>query len=299
MTDPDRSNDARSFRSADPGASLPPGAPEANPTPIGPPPKGFGHSKKRMALEIGGVLLVLVLLVWGGIALVGGVASAVVGLMPISVDRTVGEAAWNQMVPAEARCTDPAALEYVQALAAPLVEAYEGEHTFTFAVVDDPAINAFALPGGFIAVNRGLIEKAESGEEIAAVLAHEIHHVTERHGLRRIAGQLGMFAALGAVLGAVDLGSLTGIAVSLAGNAYSRDQEADADALGHALLVKANVDPAGMATFFDRLAGEGAQVPALLSTHPGSEDRAALARERGGLDGTPRALPSPEGVRCR
>ena len=298
MSPRDPSNDGRSF-SSDPSTSLPAHAPKAG-APIGPPPKGFGHSRKRMALEIGGVLLVLVLLVWGGLALVGGIASIVVGLLPISVDQTIGETAWNQMVPAEQRCTDPAAQEYVEALAAPLIEAYEGEHRFTFAVVDSPEINAFALPGGFVAVNRGLIEKAESGEEIAAVIAHEIIHVTERHGLRRIAGQLGLFAAIGAVLGAVDLGSMTGIAVSLAGNAYSRDQESDADALGHALLVKANIDPGGMATFFDRLAtAGGADVPAMLSTHPGSDDRARLARERGGLEGEPRALPSPEGIRCR
>lgn len=299
MSTGDRSNAPRSFRSPDPAARLPPGAPRARSGPIGPPPGGFGHSKKRLALEIGGVLAVLVLLVWGGLALVGGLASVAVGLMPISVDRTVGEAAWNQMVPAETRCSDPAALDYVLQLAEPLVEAYDGEHTFTFAVVDSPEINAFALPGGFIAVNRGLLEQAESGEEIAAVLAHEIHHVTERHGLRRIAGQLGMFAAIGAVLGAVDLGSLTGVAVSLAGNAYSRDQEAQADTLGHALLVEARIDPAGMATFFDRLAAKGPDMPAMLSTHPGSEDRAALARERGGLDGEPRVLPGPAGVRCR
>ncbi len=298
MSPRDPKNESRSFKSADPSASLPPHAPRAG-APIGPPPQGFGHSRKRMALEIGGVLLVLVLLVWGGIALVGGVASMVVGLMPISVDQTIGEATWNQMVPAEKRCTDPAALAYVQAVAAPLVEAYEGEHTFTFAVIDAPEVNAFALPGGFIAVHSGLLEKAESGEEVAAVLAHEIHHVTERHGLRRIAGQLGLFAAIGAVLGAVDLGSMTGIAVSLAGNAYSRDQESEADALGHALLVKANIDPAGMATFFDRLAASSPGVPAMLSTHPGSDERATLARERGGLDGAPRTLPTPDGVRCR
>jgi len=295
----DRSNEPRSFRSPDPVAGLPPGAPRAQSAPIGRPPGGFGHSRKRLALEIGGVLAVLALLVWGGLALIGGLTSVVVGLLPISVDRTIGEAAWNQMVPAGSRCTDPAALAYVEAVAAPLIEAYEGEHTFTFAVVDSPDVNAFALPGGFVAVNRGLLEKAESGEEVAAVLAHEIHHVTERHGLRRVAGQLGMFAAIGAVLGAVDLGSMTGIAVSLAGNAYSRDQEAQADALGHALLIGARIDPVGMATFFDRLAAQGPDMPAMLSTHPGSDGRAALARERGGLDGEPRVLPSPEGVGCR
>lgn len=286
----DPSTEDRSFR----GGAFP--TPPPDPTPPG---GGFGHSKRRLALEVGGVLLALALLIGGGLWLLGGAASMVVGLLPVELDRAVGEATWNQLVPAEKRCTDPAALEYVEAVVAPLLEVYEGPHSFTFAVVDDGAINAFALPGGFIAVNRGLLEKAQSGEEVAAVLAHEMIHVTERHGLRRIAGQLGLFAAIGAVLGAADLGSLTGIAVSVAGNAYSRDQEAQSDALGHALLVRAGIDPGGMATFFDRLAAEGPNVPALLSSHPGSDERARLARARGGVQGEARALPAPGGVRCR
>ncbi len=293
-------NSTRSYRG--PQAGPPPPGPDAGPPSSGnhrAPSGGFGHSRKRMALEVAGVIGVLALLVWGAFAVLGGLTSALVGLMPISVDRAVGEAAWNQMVPAERRCTDPGPLAYIEQITAPLVEAYEGEHRFTFAVIDAPEVNAFALPGGFIAVHFGLLEQAESGEEVAAVLAHEIHHVTERHGLRRIARQLGTFAALGAVLGAVDLGSLTGLAVGLVGNAYDRDQEREADALGHALLIEADIDPAGMATFFDRLAARGPDVPALLSTHPGSDERAALARERGGLDGDPRALPAPTGLRCR
>lgn len=270
------------------------------PDPDPAPTRGFGHSKRRVFAEIAGVVVVLALLVWGAVALVGGLASTLVGFAPISLDRAIGEATFDQLAPPDRRCTDPAALAYVEQIAAPLIEAYQGEHTFTFAVIEAPEINAFALPGGFIAVHSGLLDAAETGEEVAAVLAHEIHHVTERHGLRRIAGQLGAFAALGAIFGAVDLGALTGIAVNLVGNAYDRDQEREADALGHALLVEADIDPGGMVRFFERLAAEGIAVPALLSTHPGSDERAALARERGGLDGEPQALPPPpDGLKCR
>lgn len=150
-----------------------------------------------------------------------------------------------------------------------------------------------------VAVHMGLLDAAETGEEVAAVLAHEIHHVTQRHGLRRIARQMGAIAALGAILGAVDLGALTGIAVSLMGNAYDRDQETEADTLGHALLIDARIDPAGMVAFFERLAAEGPSVPTILSTHPGSDQRAKLAQERGGLEDDGIALPAPQGLRCR
>lgn len=262
-------------------------------------PKGFGHSKKRVAAEMLGALAVIVLLIWGAFALVGGAMGVLVSFAPLTLDQAIGESVWEQIAPPSDRCTDPAPLAYVEAIAAPLIEAYDGPHQFRFAVIDAPEINAFALPGGYITVHMGLLEAAETGEEIAAVLAHEMHHVTERHGLRRIARQLGAFAALGIVFGAVDLGALTGVAVQLMGNAYDRDQETEADTLGHALLVDARIDPIGMVRFFERLADEGPSVPALLSTHPGSEDRARLAESQGGLDGEPRDLPPPPEMNCR
>lgn len=260
--------------------------------------QGFGHSKKRIAAEVGGVIVGLGLAVWLVLALVSWAAGVLIAFVPLAVDQAIGEAAWEEVIPPDKRCADPRAQAYVEALAAPLLDALESEFEFTFAVVDDPSINAFALPGGFIVVHRGLIEAAESGEEIAAVLAHEIHHVTQRHGMTRLARQAGAVILIGMILGAADLSALTGITVGLTGNAYDRDQEREADALGHALLVEAGINPGGMVQFFDRLAQEGPNVPALLSTHPGSEERAAAAAERGGLDGAPRALPSPSGVRC-
>ena len=260
---------------------------------------GFGHSKRRIVIEIVGVIVVLGLGVWGILAAAGAAAGWLVGLAPTSLDEAIGEHVWPELAPESQRCTDPGPLAYVEALAAPLVEAYDGPYTFRFAVIDAPAINAFALPGGYITVHMGLLDAADSGEEVAAVLAHEMRHVTERHGLRRIAHQLGGAAALGMLFGAVDMGALGGVAIGLMGRAYDRDQEREADAEGHALLVDAQIDPRGMTTFFERLAKEGASVPALLSTHPASAERSAAAAARGGLDGPARALPAPSGLRCR
>lgn len=261
--------------------------------------QGFGHSKRRVVAEVVGVVVVLGLLVWGGLAAVGAAAGWLVGFAPVSLDRAIGEAAWSGLAPEEKRCSDPGPKAYVEALAAPLIAAYGGPQTFEFAVVDEASINAFALPGGFVTVHMGLLAAAESGEEVAAVLAHEMRHVTERHGLRRVARQVGGAVVIGMVFGAVDLGVLGGVALDLAGRAYDRDEEREADEMGHALLVEAGIDPGGMARFFERLAAEGVAVPELLSTHPGSAERQAAAAARGGLDGPARSLPSPAGLRCR
>ncbi len=266
-----------------------------------PPAGGFKVSRRRLFAEIAAVVVGGGLLLWGTFALAAWLAVQALPLIPVSADVTVGEAAWDQVAPPARACADPSALAYVEAVAAPLIEALDDPRfTFKFRVVDDDAVNAFALPGGFITVNAGLLEEAERSEEVAAVLAHEIHHVTQRHGFRRILRQVSGWMAVGAVLGWLDLGSLTSAATGLVSQGYDRDQERESDRLGLALLRAAHIDPIGMALFFDRLAQQpGAGLPAFLSTHPGSDERAAEARAAPGLDGPAIALPPLSGVRCR
>jgi predicted Zn-dependent protease len=272
---------------------------EANPPP---PPTGFHVSGKRAIGEIVGVVVAIGLGVYLLYIAAAWLAGMALPLIPVEADVTVGEHSWPQLAPMEKRCTDPGPQAYVEQLAAPLIEALEDERfTFKFAVVDDPQINAFALPGGFVTVNFGLLEQAQSGEEIAAVLAHEIHHVTQRHGFGRILRQLSGAMAIGAVFGWLDLGSLTGAAVSLVASGYDRDQERESDTLGRALLINAHIDPNGMVAFFERLESKhgGGDLTALLTTHPGSAERAKTAADGPALIGPAIALPSPSGLRCR
>mgnify|MGYP002628877288 CR=1 FL=1 len=264
-------------------------------------PAGFGHGKGRVALEIGGVVAALALAIWGAFALASWGAGTLVALVPAEAEEKLGEYTWEQVAPASGRCTDPGPMNYVMAVSAPLLAAIDSPYTFRFAVVDDPSINAFALPGGFVTVHMGLLEAAESGDEVAAVLAHEMQHVLLRHGVVRILRQVGGWVLVGTVLGFVDLGSLVGAAVTVVGTGYDRDQEREADEHGRALLRRARIDPRGMAIFFDRLAKEtaGMTPPEILSTHPGSAERAEAARAGEGLDGGALTLPSPKGLRCR
>jgi beta-barrel assembly-enhancing protease len=273
-------------------------------TPSTPPQGGFGHSPRRVAIEIGLVILGLVVLVFGSFRVASCMAGTLVRHVPVSADEALGEGAWDELTPAGQRCTDPATLAYVDALTGPLVAALgESGFTFRFAVADSDEVNAFALPGGFVTINRGLIEKALSGEEIAGVIAHEIHHVTLRHGLTRVVRAAGGRVLLGLILGWSDVGTLAQYAGRLVDLSYDRDQERAADREGRALLMKAGIDPGGMGRFFGRLqaeAGAGGGVADLLSTHPNHAERVRAAEEDARSFSPTVTLPAPPAeLRCR
>lgn len=263
---------------------------------------GFGEEKSRRKLWRNGILAV------AGIALVFWLFAWVlpprmVVFVPTSLDVKIGEYNWEQVAPVESRCTDPGPLAYVEELAQPLVEQADSEFEFHFVVVDSEEINAFALPGGFVTVNMGLLEAAETGEEIAAVIGHEMTHVTHRHGMRAVMRQLGASVIVSLMFDGSSLETLMYMAENLVGQAHSRDQERDADDGGRALLMAAGVDPIGMATFFERLENEQGNLPgamALLSTHPDPGERAKTSREISAGFNATRDLPDPPAdLKCR
>jgi len=272
------------------GADAPEGAehPEA---------QGFGRRRRthwELGLVLGLVVLIPVLVVWGS----RGLAESVAVRLPPELDAKLGRPTWEALRLSGQRCEDPAADRYVSGLLEPLIAAL-GPSPFHFElmVVDDAAVNAFALPGGYVVVNSGLLAAAQSGEEVAGVLAHELSHVTERHSTRRLAGSLGTGAALALVLGYVDLGAPAYTVAELAGLRYERGQESEADERGQELLRRAGISPLGMATFFERLSAE-ATLPELISTHPDPGARAESARRAAG-DFQPRVfLPAPPPLGC-
>lgn len=170
---------------------------------------------------------------------------------------------------------------------------------FDFFLIKSPSINAFAMPGGYIAVHTQLILKADTEDELAGVLAHEIAHVTQRHLARRfersnqlsIPTMLGVFASLIAATqssgnsGNVAIGGLSAV---LAGQQqilinYTRANEAEADRVGIQSLAKAGYNPDGMSGFFEKMLRESRNLPKppeFLLTHPISERRLAEARNR-------------------
>jgi len=158
-------------------------------------------------------------------------------------------------------------------------------------------VNAFALPGGYVVVNRGLLESALAGDEVAGVLAHELSHVLSRHSTKRLVGSLGAGVALNIIFGVVDLGVPALTVAHLSSLGYDRDQEREADEKGRELLIRAGISPAAMATFFERLS-DSVQLPEFISTHPDPGNRAEAARRAADGHQSRLTLPAPPKVEC-
>ena len=174
----------------------------------------------------------------------------------------------------------------------------DGLHDFSFFVIEDPVINAFALPGGFIGVHTGLLEATRNEDELAGVLAHEVAHVTQRHIARSIhSGQrqsmMSMAIMLGAILAAVagaDGDAVQGAIAVAQGTAaqqqinFTRSNEYEADRVGIEALASAGFDPQGMASFFEVISRSNTpmeyRTPEFLRTHPVSSARIAESRNR-------------------
>lgn len=187
---------------------------------------------------------------------------------------------------------DPEIENYLNQLGYRLVSASaRNQRTFTFFVVDDPTINAFALPGGNIGVHTGLLLAAENESELASVIAHEIAHVTQNHLARMVAAQSQSYWPTMAALALALLASRSNPNVASAAIAstqaysvqnqlnYSRDFEREADRLGFETLTRAGFDPRAMSQFFERLQRANrfydTSAPAYLRTHPLTSDRIA------------------------
>lgn len=184
---------------------------------------------------------------------------------------------------------DPALVGQLNKLGQQLVQrADRTGREYTFYLVDSPEVNAFAVPGGHIFVNRGLIESADQASEFAGVLGHEIAHVTERHGIEQMEKQRGAGALVTlvyVVLGREPSG-VEQVVINAGGAAvfarYGRNAEREADQRAVELLPAAGYDPEGMATFFEELLQQQQREPGLLdsffASHPTSQERVRNAR---------------------
>ena len=188
----------------------------------------------------------------------------------------------EQVVAALGLYPDAALRAYVQRLGARLAATTERpELPWTFRIVDDAAVNAFALPGGFIYVTRGLLAHVQSEAQLASVLGHEIGHVTARHSVTQLSRQ--QLAGFGLAVGSAvsptlaRYGSLAGTGLGILFLAYSRADELQADELGLRYLVRAAWDPREMPevfTMLERLGGAaGGRLPDWLATHPSPANR--------------------------
>ncbi|MCA2958839.1 MAG: M48 family metallopeptidase [Silvanigrellales bacterium] len=218
--------------------------------------------------------------------------SALSERVPVPVVEQLDNSSWKGLRPTLKLMEDADSEADLVALAEPLTSVGERLGApvarWNLHIVISPEPNAFALPGGTIAVHSGLFALSPTGEELVGALGHEVGHVVGRHGVEGLVTRAGASIALSLLMG--DLGAFTQIAleqtVGLTLLKFSRDQEREADTLGVDLLQKARYPVHGLPTFFRGLqameAGRTGDLPAfakkslsLLSTHPMSEERAA------------------------
>ena len=224
---------------------------------------------------LGSVVLAVALYVWG----IPALATALAARVPVSWEVALGDAVVAELAPPERRCVNPARQSRIDTITATLVKTLpEARYPIRVTVVNLPVVNALAAPGGSIVVFRGLLDRTESAEELAGVLAHEIQHVMHRHATKAILRQAGAGVLVAALVGDVSAVVAFGIqsARALGDLRYGRQAELEADRDGMRMLHAAAVDPGGMVSFFQRMQrDEGAQRSAAryLSTHPAAADR--------------------------
>jgi Zn-dependent protease with chaperone function len=264
--------------------------------------EGFADALRRVTAASRGLRIAGRRAHWLLVSLAAGAAAVAVGLagylwgiphladtaaarMPAAWEERLGEVVLNHLAPPDARCADARRFEVLRGIVQTLAaSAPPSPYTYRVYVVDDPLINAFAAPGGFIVMHHGLLKVTERPEELAGVLAHEISHVVARHGTRALARELSLRALISIATGDVSgLNQAIGAAGQLGTLRYRRADEEEADREGFAMLVAARIDPGGMISFLERLRRERPDLPRgfeYLSTHPATENRIAALRQR-------------------
>lgn len=235
----------------------------------------------RLRWTLGSALSVLVLIVglyrWG----IPALASAAAPYIPVSWEESLGRQVVDRLAPKNQQCRDPERLDKLNQIAQTLAATRpESPYRVTLSVVDNSTVNAFAAPGGQVILLRGLLERTNSPEELAGVLAHELQHIYQRHTTKTILEQTAGSLLLTAVSGDISGGLAWGLEGARAMGALhdNRVHEREADIEGLHMLHAAHLDPAAMVAIY-RSMHQSEQPrdapPEFLSTHPDMNERLA------------------------
>lgn len=220
------------------------------------------------------------------------VSAKVARNIPAEWEQSLGESVVEQYADGGTMLEEDTTVKLLNPLVQPLLDqAADSRYQYNFYIAFDETNNAFALPGGYVVIHSELISSADSAEELLGVLAHEIIHVENQHGVRNVIGTAGLYTLFAALFGDASgvLSLIVGAAPYLINQSYSRDFEREADLKGVELLQKANIDPRGLPLFFEKMMAEEEamledmaderakeaidQAMGFLSTHPASQDR--------------------------
>jgi len=249
------------------------------------------HRHRVMWGTVAGSVLAVALGLWFGADLLVEMA---VSRIPVEWEQKLGEAAYRDFLSHQEVMKEGPAVKAVEEMTQRLADQIPNNpYKFQVTVVKSDVVNAFALPGGYVVVFTGLMKKAESGEEVAGVLGHELNHVLQRHGLERIVKNMGAMAVVAIIVGDQQglIGLMRQVGVELLTLKFDRAQETEADLTGLQLVYRAKIDPRGMITFFQKLSEKDEGRMEWLSTHPMSSARAD--RLKAELAALPKRAPEP------
>ena len=242
--------------------------------------------KVRAAGWIGATVAILV----GFWFLLPLAAGPIASLVPLSWEEGLGRTVQRQalaLMAADSRvCDDWLGEQAMEKLVQRLSAAQPSRYRFRVTVVDDKTINAFAAPGGYIVVFRGLIDHSAGSDGLAGVMAHEMGHVIERHGMEGLVKALGLSFVMSALIGDTSgfAGIATDMAQSLATSKFSRDAEREADRIAVEMLNRAGISGRGFQAFFQTMArkeGLGdSTVSRYFASHPATGGRAQFVEDR-------------------
>lgn len=235
------------------------------------------RTRARLALlaALASIGFIAVLYLWGIPALAAFVASRV----PVSWEEHLGHAVVEHLAPPAMRCRDTNRTRMIDEIITVLTKPLQSSpYAIRVIVVNDSNINAFAAPGGYIVLLRGLIDKTQTPEELAGVLAHELQHIFKRHTTRALIQHVSTGLLLAAITGDMSRATAYGLesARTLGNLRYSRQSEEEADAAAMRMILEAGIDPTGMIAFFELLNKRTSETPSILkylSTHPSTDDR--------------------------
>jgi Zn-dependent protease with chaperone function len=214
---------------------------------------------------------------FGSYFLISHSSSFVADMIPYEWEQKIGSFAFENYLLGKQNIDNPNVKSAIKTIIDRIDQFDDSEITYEVAVIDAEMVNAFAFPGGFVVVTSGLINNADNPEQVAGVLSHELTHVIERHGMRKLARQAGLGILIGIVLGDTSaLSQLVELSSQLDSLSFDRDQERLADEGAIKIMQAAGLSPQNFVAFFktlqqlDSVAGD---IPEIFRTHPLTDER--------------------------
>jgi len=214
---------------------------------------------------------------FGSYFLISQSSSFIADMIPYEWEQKIGSFAFENYLLGKQNIDNSKVESAIKTIVDRIDQFDDSEIAYEVAVIDADMVNAFAFPGGFVVVTSGLINNADNPEQVAGVLSHELTHVIERHGLRKLVRQAGLGILIGIVLGdASALSQLIELSSHLDSLSFDREQERHADDGAIKIMLAAGISPQHFVTFFktlkqqDSVAGD---VPEIFSTHPLTDER--------------------------